>query len=169
MQMIKFLSLIMVFAASSYAGIVIGKKYQNRVKELKEMKTLLSIFLTKIKLTYEPIPEIFGEIGNLRDTNIHNIFKLAAKNMKEMPAGKAWENAIKAQNTNLKKDDLEVLNGLSNLLGKVDIEGQIKEIELVNSFLDTQINEAEQECIKSTKLYKKLGIVVGLTIVIILI
>ena len=87
--------------------------------------------------------------------------------MKELPAGKAWLKALENQNTNLKKEDMEVLKGLSNLLGKVDIEGQVTEIELVDNFLNTQIEKAEEESKKSEKMYKTLGITVGLAMVIV--
>ena len=62
-----------------------------------------------------------------------------------------------------------MLKGLSSLLGQVDLEGQISKIKLVDNFLDEQINKAEEECKKSTKMYRTLGVVLGLVIVIILI
>lgn len=169
MLIIKYIILTMLLFSSSYIGILISKKYQNRVKELKEVKSFLAIFATKIKLTYEPIPQIFEELGNKEKSNISNIFKIASKNMQEMPAGEAWINAIEIQNTELKKEDIEVLKDLSNLLGKVDLEGQISEIELVNNFLNNQIEKAEEESKKSVKMYKTLGITVGLAMVIVLI
>lgn len=169
MLVLKGAILIMLLLSSSYIGILVSKKYQNRVKELKQIKTLLTIFSTKIKLTYEPIPQIFEEIGNKEKSNINNIFKTASKNMEELPAGKAWLKALENQNTNLKKEDIEVLKGLSNLLGKVDLEGQINEIQLIDKFVDTQIEKAEEESKKSEKMYKTLGITVGLAMVIVFI
>ena len=171
MIMIKYIILIIILLSSSYIGILIAKKYQTRVKELKEMKSLLAIFATKIKLTYEPIPQIFKELGNkqnINNSNITNLFKIASKEMEELPAGEAWLNALEKSNTNLKKEDIEVLKNLSNLLGKVDIEGQISEIELVDNFLNTQIEKAEEERKKSEKMYKVLGVTVGLAMVIVL-
>lgn len=172
MQIIKYIILFLVLTSSSYIGVLISKKYKNRVIELKEMKSCLAIFATKIKLTYEPIPEIFLEIGNKEISeakSISNIFKAAAKKMEELPAGKSWIEALENQTTNLKKEDIEILKGLSNLLGKVDIEGQINEIELVDNFLDTQIEKAEEESKKSVKMYKTLGVTIGLAMVIVLI
>ena len=55
MIIIKYIILLLLLISSSYIGILISKKYQGRVKELKEMKSYLTIFTTKIKLTYEPI------------------------------------------------------------------------------------------------------------------
>lgn len=169
MLIIKYIMLFAIFLSTNYVGIMISKKYQYREKELKEMKTFLNIFATKIKLTYEPIPKIFGDIGNSGKSNVNKIFKIASENMKETSAEEAWKIALKTSNTNLKKEDIEVLKGLSNLLGKVDLEGQVAEITLVDTFLNSQIKKAEEESKKSTKLYKTLGAIVGLTIVIILI
>ena len=169
MIIIKYIILVLLLISSSYIGILISKKYQGRVKELKEMKSYLTIFCAKIKLTYQPIPQIFEELGNKENSNISYIFKTASKNMQEMPAGEAWLKAIDMQNTELKKEDIEVLKGLSNLLGKVDLEGQVSEIELVDNFLDNQIEKAEEESKKSVKMYKTLGLTVGLAMVIILI
>ena len=155
MQMIKYVILVFLFASSSYIGVLIAKKYQARVRELK--------------LTYEPIPQIFEELGNREQSNISSLFQTASKNMKELPAGQAWLEALDKSNTNLKKEDIEVLKGLSSLLGKVDLEGQVSEIELVDHFLDKQIEIAQEESKKSEKMYKTLGITVGLAMVIILI
>ena len=67
------------------------------------------------------------------------------------------------------KEDIDVLKGLSNMLGKADLEGQISEIKLTDRFIDVQLEKAEEECKKSTKMYKTLGVVIGLAIVIVLI
>ena len=55
------------------------------------------------------------------------------------------------------------------MLGKTDLEGQVSEIKLVQNFLNTQIDIAEKEKQKNEKLYKTLGGVIGLAIVIILV
>ena len=57
---------------------------------------------------------------------------------------------------------------MENYYGKTDISGQISEIDLTNTFLDMQIEKAENEKRKNQKMYKTLGTVIGLAIVIIL-
>lgn len=169
MQVIKYLELILILSASTYIGILISKKYLNRVTDLKEMKNALNIFSTKIKFTYEPIPQIFKEISKKVKPNIANIFLEASNKMESINAGEAWLQALEEANTSMVKEDIETLKNLSNLLGKVDIEGQVNEIELVETFLDTQIELAEEEKKKYVKMYKTLGITIGLAVVIILI
>ena len=144
-------------------------KYKKRVEELKEMKNALSMFETKIKYTYEPIPEIFNQISQISTNNISNIFKNSKKYMKNLNAGTAWTKALDESSTYLIKDDIDVLKGLGKLLGKTDLQGQISEIELASSFLDVQIEKARKDQDKNEKMYKTLGAVIGLAFVIVLI
>ena len=169
MQMIKYFMLILVFISSSLIGRLISKKYIDRVEELKEIKNALNIFKSKIKFTYEPLQEIFKQISNMVNKNIGNIFKNAKDIMKEKTAAIAWEEAVENSNTNLKEEDLQVLKNLSKLLGISDIDGQISQIDVTESFIERQLREAEQEKQKNVKLYKMLGNTIGLAIVIILI
>ena len=170
MQIIKYIILIIIFFLCTYIGILISKKYSNREKELKQMKTALNIFLNKVKLTYEPIPNIFNEISkkvDLNHLNISNIFKNAFEKMEYMSAGDAWIESLNNSNTNMKKEDIEILKGLSNLMGKVDVEGQASQIQLIDKFLDEQIEDAKKEKEKNSKMYKTLGIIVGLAVIIV--
>ena len=169
MLVFKIFLLILIITSSSYLGILFSKKYANREKEIKQMKTALNMFATKIKYTYEPIPSLFMEIANKIGGNIGNIFSLSATIMKETSAGEAWEKALEEVKHNLSKEDIIVLKNLSKLLGQTDIEGQISQIEVVKQFLATQLENANEERRKNEKMYRTLGIVTGLTIAIILI
>ncbi len=122
MIIIKYVTLFSIFICSSYIGILISKKYSNRVNELKDMKMALNIFETKVKLTYEPIPKIFYEISEKTKGNVSNIFKTSSENMKSKDAGKAWNESLDLVQTNMNKEDIQIIKGLSNLLGKVDAD-----------------------------------------------
>ena len=165
----KIILLISIIVASTLLGILFSKKYSNREKELKEMKSALNIFATKIKFTYEPIPNVFLEIANKIEGNVGQIFARASNRMKEENAGDAWANAFTDVPNNLTKEDITILSNLGRLLGQTDVEGQISEIEVVVQFLDTQLEQAKQEKIRNEKMYRTLGIVGGLATAIILI
>lgn len=89
--------------------------------------------------------------------------------MDEMSAGEAWKYAIQNSQTNMKKEDLIILENLEKLLGKTNIEGQLSEIELMEKFIIDQSKIAEDEQKKNEKMYRSLGIIAGLAIAIILI
>lgn len=171
MQIIKYIFLLVIFLSSSKIGKMLAQRYNYRVQELEELKNALNLFKTKIKFTYETIPEIFEEISNNITKNISNIFKSTVKGLKDFSVSQAWEQAIESEkkNTNLNEEDIRVIKLLSKQLGITDIEGQISQIEITEHFLDTQIKQAQQEKEKNQKLYQKLGTTMGLVIVILLI
>lgn len=168
MFFIKLFILISIFLSSLQAGKIISKKYCNRVLELKDIKNALNMFLTKIRFTYESVPESFKEIGNSIDGNIGNLFIASSNLMADKQAGDAWEKTIDEVQTNLNDDDKNILKKMGRMLGKTDLEGQISEVKLVQEFINSQIDIAEEERKKNEKLYKTLGGIVGLALVIIL-
>ncbi len=156
MLIIKFTSLIMILILSSYVGIIISNKYKNRVLELKEIKKALNIFETKIKYTYEPIPDIFTEISANLNDRVAKIFKNASNKMSTTTAKEAWIEAVSESKNSMTKEDIDVIKGLGKLLGKTDITGQVSQIELTDKFVDSQIEKAQHEYEKNEKLYKTL-------------
>ena len=165
---IKYIGLVIVFVISTVLGITISNKYKERTKDLKTIRNILNILETKIKYTYEPLPSIFNDISNEYPEKVGEIFKISKEKMKDFSAGEAWHLAIENSNTSMNKEDLSALKNLEKLLGKTNVEGQLSEIELMKNVIDTQIKKSEEEQSKNEKLYKNLGIIVGLAIVIIL-
>ena len=168
MYLVKVICYALVFFVSSYLGILFSKKYVARVEELVELKNALNVLKTKIRFTYQPIPEIFAEIANTSKKEVANLFENAKNKMKQETAGSAWKKSIEESNLSFTKEDKDVLNDLGKLLGQTDVEGQIGQIELVTTFLDQQIEKAELERKKNEKLYRTLGLITGLGIVIVL-
>ncbi|MBR1654138.1 MAG: stage III sporulation protein AB [Clostridia bacterium] len=170
MYLLKCILLITLFCTSTIIGILISKRYSNRLKILRDLKNALNIFEVKINFSFETISEIFMEISQKINGVAGKIFFDTVKNIENnMCAGDAWEKSIDKNKDVLKKDDIDCLKTLGKLLGKTDIEGQLNQIELVSTFLEKQINDANEDKNKNEKMYKKLGAIVGLVIVIVLI
>ena len=169
MHILKFFILVLIFIISTLIGKMISKKYVYRLEELEEVKNALNMFKTKIKFTYEPLPEIFKQISSTIEPSIGSIFKIASHNMSFLTAGEAWNKAIDTDILNINMEDKNILKDLSKLLGATDVEGQISQIEVTSSFLDEQIKKAEKEKEKSEQMYRKLGVIIGLGIVIVLV
>lgn len=168
MQLIKYFILFLILVSATMVGRFLSKKYVYRLEELEDIKNALNILKSKIKFTYEPIPEIFGEISKTSGKNVSNLFEIAKNKMNDLTANEAWEEAVEESQNNLKKEDKDVLKTLSKLLGQTDVEGQISQIEITENFLESKIQEAMEEKKKNEKLYTRLGTIMGLAIVIIL-
>ena len=124
MWVIKYITLTLIFGGTSFIGILIAKKYSNRLKELQEIKKALHMLEVKMKFTYMSIPVIFREIETQVYGNIAKIFGNCAEKIEYMPAEKAWNESIYNSNTNLLPKDKEVLNGLGQMIkdgAKMDI------------------------------------------------
>ena len=169
MYIFKGFLLILIFSLSSAIGITISKIYENRVKELKEFKNILNIMKTKIKFTYEPLQEVFREISKDNYTKIEKIFGKMSSQIEYKQVSEVWTNCIQEADICINQEDKDVLKKLGKLLGQTDVEGQVSEIDVTQSFLDIQIEKAEEEKKKNQKMYKTLGVVIGLVFVIILI
>ncbi|MBP3597173.1 MAG: stage III sporulation protein AB [Clostridia bacterium] len=169
MLYLKFLNMILIIVICSYIGIDKSKAFSTRVFKLRNLKNSFNIFKTKLEFTYEPIKEIFTEISEIVYKNKNNIFKSYVENMRNGNFEDAWTLAVAENSFSLSKDDIKIISSFGNLLGKTDLKGQINEIELANNFLDKQIIEAEEIRKKNDKLYKSLGIIIGIAVVIVLV
>ena len=169
MIILKYTIMYLVFFICFFIGNIISKRYILRVKELQDFQNALNIIESKIKFTYEPLPEIFIQTSKLLSENISKIFVNASVYMKEVSCEEAWDKSVEQSNTYLNKEDIENIIGFGKMLGKTDKEGQVSHLELTKTFIEMQIKKAKNEEEKNAKMYKTLGVIFGLAIVIILI
>ncbi len=171
MIFIKYSLIFGVFLSFTYIGNLYSKKYINRERELEKLRGMLNIFKSKIKFTGLTIQEIFNQIYEDNQDLVGKIFNDASKYMDDMSAKDGWTRALKESNNrlSLNKEDFIALESLGKMLGNTDIDGQVSQIELTEKLIEDQIENAKIEKSKNSKLYKTLGITVGLTAVILLI
>ena len=168
MLIIKIIIYTFIFLTTSAIGMLKAKKYVDRANELREFKSAISMFKTKLKYTYNPIQEIFTEITEKFQSNVGKVFKIASINMQNKNASESWNLAIDLGPLNINDEDKSILKNMGNLLGQTDLAGQISQVELTENFIDEQIIKAEKERLKNEKLYRTLGMTAGMAIVIIL-
>ena len=167
MFFLKWIILLVILIISIYIGILKSRSYENRVIELNKFQNALVMFKSKIEFTYEPLKNIFEDISNVIYGDDCNIFSYTIQNDNNI--NESWKKAVDKINSNFSKNDKEIIKMMGKLLGKTDIKGQVSEIELTKELIQKQIEQAELEKNKNVKLYKTMGIVLGLGICIILI
>ena len=69
---------------------------------------------------------------------------------------------------NLNNDDIEIIKELGISLGQTDLEGQLKNIRLVQTALKSQLDNAREEKNRNFKLYRNMGVLCGLILIIII-
>ena len=156
MEVIRYVILFLILLGSTSIGFVLSKRFSYRVKELQSFLSASNVIENKIKFTKEPLSEIF---------------EYAGENIKKVDTKTAWEEAINKnkEKFELKKEDIVIIKDFGTRIGKTDVEGQLSEIALFNSFLKEQIIKAKDEQKRDEKMYKSLGGVIGLGIIILLV
>lgn len=170
-EFLRYLFLISILAGSTSIGFLLSRSYSNRVRELKAFSKLVNIVKSKIEFTQKPLAEIFEETYLVeKNLKISKIFYISAKKIESKNIKDAWNEAISEEKFfwDLKKEDIALIRTFGNMLGKTDVEGQVSEINQFKELLNSQISMAEEENSKSSKMYKSLGTIVGLGIIILL-
>ncbi len=169
MLMTKLVILFIIFFLSNLIGKMIAGKYRYRYEELKQMKSALNMFKTKVKFTYDTIPEIFEEISKNFNRNVGQVFQNAKVKMDYKSAEESWKESIEESENNMTDEDKQILVMMSKMLGKSDVDGQISQIDITLEFLEKQLENSFEEKNKNERLFRKLGTIMGLTLVTILV
>ncbi len=171
MEILRYFFLFGIVVGSTSIGFILSKRYSDRLEELNAFNTLVNILQNSIKFTKLPLNEIFEQIGNITiKTNVKNIFIICKENLTNLNVDNAWKKAIDEEiyYLNMKNEDFDVIETLGSILGKTDIDGQMSGLNQFKERLSIQIKQAEFEKNKNSKMFKSLGTIVGLVIVILL-
>lgn len=170
---LKFLGAsLIVFAAYIY-GYNISSIYRKRVCHLEDLLLGLEMFLAEVNYGLTPLPQAFINIGHRLKEPVGNLFTDSAALMqksKGLSARECWLKALKKNSATLElsREGMELADRLGHLWGKGDKNGQLKQIALIQELLRQALREAQKEYQKNDKLWKYLGLLGGLTLVIFL-
>ncbi|HEE9844915.1 TPA: stage III sporulation protein SpoAB [Clostridium perfringens] len=166
--------LLIIVLLSSLIGYLYGEGFRNRLSQLRELKRALIDFENDIVYTYTPLPESIESIALKAKNPIKELFNeisFKLKNNEVENVYMAFKESINEhkKEMNLRNKDFEILLDLSKSLGETNVEGQIKIFNLAKEKLDIELEIAEDECNKNTKVYRYLGVAVGAMIAIFLV
>jgi len=172
-MIIKIIGSILVFSASSFLGYVLSKDCTRRPFELRMLQSQLQIFENEIAFLSNLLADAFKKVYRSSNCSVSVFFIETEQKLIQnigLNASEAWESAVREnlKKTSLNKEDEEILVSFGKLLGNSDVEGQIKNIRLTLSQLKLQEQKAEEFKKKNEKMFKTLGVLGGLAIVIIL-
>ncbi|EGT2191114.1 stage III sporulation protein SpoIIIAB [Clostridium perfringens] len=170
----KVFFLLIIVLLSSLIGYLYGEGFRNRLSQLRELKRALIDFENDIVYTYTPLPESIESIALKAKSPIKELFNeisFKLKNNEVENVYMAFKESINEhkKEMNLRNKDFEILLDLSKSLGETNVDGQIKIFNLAKEKLDIELEIAEDECNKNTKVYRCLGVAVGAMIAIFLV
>jgi len=170
-MLLKIVGSLIVFISCTLLGYSHAKTYAKRPQELKVLQTLLQIFENEISFLSNILEDAFLKVCSCTDDKVGAFFKETAKNLEDgFCAYEAWTKAVRGNiaNTNLNSEDEDIIISFGKMLGSSDLEGQIKNIHLTVSQLKIQEQKAQELKDKNESLFKNLGVLGGLAIIILL-
>lgn len=172
-MLFKIIGSIIVILSCSFLGFVLSGDCSKRPRQLRELQSLLQMFENQISYLSDIITEAFERIGRVGRNDMGIFFARTVEILKErdaQSASEAWEKAVRQciRTTALNKEDEEIMLSFGKLLGNTDIEGQIKNIRLAVGQLALQEKKAEESRKKNENMYRSLGMLGGLAVVIVL-
>lgn len=140
---------------------LVGFSYSSK---LFARKRILERFVLELKNVKTAIRYSSKELYNVFDNSFLNY-----KFISDKPFHTQWEDMLKNYTKTLLKADIEILNNFGKALGKSDLSGELSNIDMYITLLESQITHAQQ-CIETKSgVYKTLGLTLGLAVAIILI
>lgn len=173
MGVLKILGSLLIVFSSSIIGYYLGNKYSARLENLLHIEQCIKILETEIVYGAVPIPDALNNVYLKGNKKVSYIFQQIRNNLlynKDVDLLRSFE-MVKRQlieELNLKEEDIELFLSLGRLLGTSDRTDQEKNFKLILNQIEILINEAKLEKDKNEKMYKNLGILAGIAIVIIL-
>ncbi|GED29562.1 MULTISPECIES: stage III sporulation protein SpoIIIAB [Brevibacillus] len=171
--MVKLIGAVLILFSASMVGWQIGRYYAYRPIQLRALLVALQMLETEIVYGLTPLHRAFVKVGNRVNEEVGKMFVFAAELLVTEKAHSAEDSLRQAMSrhwsqTALRKQEGDVLASLSQVLGSSDREDQQKHLRLAVTHLRGLEEEARVEQAKYEKMYKSLGFLGGLLVVILM-
>jgi len=171
--MFHWIGFICIVLASSSVGFGYARAIQCQAAQLKELLNALCYMKNEILYRMTPLPELFDALANLQKSAVGLFFSLCSDSMKRertLPISGIFKNAAeKCRGLCISPETRQALLGLGMALGRFDVDGQCRAIELAEKRLQQELNALEQNQRARCRGYEAIGICTGLAVAIVLI
>ena len=163
----KFIILIAIAVCCIYVGYAYSKKYRRRAKFFSALVMLCQKFDVEIKFSRERIKNIFENIDQKHKQNLCGLtdnFILFIDQQTSLEKETLFKNI-----TFLKEEEKDVIFMFFKTLGRSDVDSQSQETKNFQSRFETLSSSATNENKKYGSLSVKLGVIVGLFLIVLFI
>ncbi len=170
---VKLIAAGMVVFATSMAGFTIARGYAERPRQLRALQSVLQGLATEIGYGATPLPEAFLRLSQSSPPPVDALFRKAAAVLScaGTTADEAWGAGLAEfrANSALLQSDLEILEQLGGLIGLSDRTDQERHLLLAVQQLAREETRAEQSRQSNERMWRYLGVLSGILLVIVLV
>jgi len=166
--MLKTLALALLFLACGGTGALISRGMLLRVRELERSLQMLASLRAQLQFSRPPLPQMLAAVcGQSRCPAFLPHCLTRMEGGVAFPL--AWRGAVESHGgPGLREEDRQQLLALGELLGASDAEGQREALLVQESLLRTQLEQARTRRDTRGRAIFMLGILSGLTLMILL-
>ncbi|WP_280768397.1 stage III sporulation protein SpoIIIAB [Salipaludibacillus daqingensis] len=158
--------------SSAFIGMELARRLERRTTLLRHVKVALETFDTEVAFAMMPLAQALEQVSRQLPSPTKEFFHQVAVRLTEVEtsAVEVWEEELDVWkvHVDLEEKDIEILRQFGQTLGKQDIDGQRKQIQLTQSYLNHMENMAQDAQKKYQSMYRSLGFLGGLLLVIML-
>lgn len=173
-MVIKYIVLSLIVIVCAFLGFQLSETVKLRVTHLAHMLNAIVYLQNEIFYSLTPLPEALMRVSSKKEKPISKFLEdisnlLYSNDINNINA--AFTKAIEKNKDELmlEKEDYGILLELSNSLGSTDLNGQKKIFQIAIGNLENNLKEATEKAKKNVKMYRVLGVSMGLVIAIFLI
>jgi stage III sporulation protein AB len=167
----RILGGILVCAACGLLGLYMSHRGIARAKQLTEFRQSLLMLKSEIEFAAYPLPRAFANISQKVGDNFTVFYEELSRRLteKEMGMADAWEKGLaELSGSHLNGDDFQAISGPGHALGSIDAGVQLKAIDMTTAAIDDILSRLSAQNAKEGKMYKRLGLLGGLLITVVL-
>lgn len=155
---LKILGGLLLVLSGFSAGWFCSKKLLMRKDFFRKFLSFVSNLSTQLRYSTS---DIFTLVSFSANTSEFDFFEISEES--GTPFYEIWSERVNEipSKFGLKNSDRQLLLEFGEQLGKTDVDGQLKHLELYEALFKKQLMDAENEINKKSKLYKTMGFFVG--------
>ena len=161
----KLTGALLLMLAAAGIGCRAAADLRNRVNYLRLIRRLLTAICAELRGNLPLIPDLLHSLA--ADPAYHSLHFLqdAAADAAQFPD--CWQHAL-AKDSAPDSDARRVLETVGQTLGSTTLEGQLDALHLCDERLQNLLHDAEQTAAQKGQLYRSLGVLSGIFLVILI-
>lgn len=173
MYIIEIVAMIIIVLGCTYFGIYFGENFKRRNTQLNQFLKAILILNNEVIYAQSPIPQALSSISSKFNDAIGKLLEGISNRLIDEKNDSVYEayldeyNALKDKFF-LKEDDERVIEDFFKSLGETAMYGQDKIFKLTIDNLKRNCEVAKEMEVKNVKMYRALGVSIGIMIVIVL-
>lgn len=175
MLFIRAFGVGLILFSSTAIGLLCANRLKEQIEELETIKKLLLMLRGEIKYSHSTLSEAFGSIGKrIKGPYGELLLKVAGQmdSMKGQTLAQIWEGCVAEpeylKESALLKEEKEKWLHFGGQLGYLDKEMQVSTIELYLEQVQEEIKNAQENFKRNGKLYRMMGVMAGIFLVILM-